>query len=575
VTRPTWLAALLAFGACSTQHQNGGPCSGTKDCVAPLQCLTIFPGGYCTADCSTAACPAGELCSAVLGAQVCLKGCTGAADCRSGYQCFQGACQPACGSDSDCGKGFSCQGGTCMVRPGAPVGADCLADDDCSSQLCNLRKCATPCDHDNLCGATQTCSLNAIGDGVASPTTHISPICIARRGTAAPGAACKADADCDRGACQLGLCVELCKVTGDCHGQAMTCAGMTAVLDGYVTAPFSGCLPTRANIDFDGTRLVVPLPTTAQSFAIDVRADPFDFTNLVGVFALTDPHGVQVYTPPQQPGDFYNINLRYVPTEGGSTMLVPNAPRVPITPGMYKFDGNTTNGGTLVSRVYMKLSDGPITGGNVALNFYVTDLSLACRSLSLSDLQNGGAIDQAIGQMKRIFMQANIAITSVNWFDVTSAQINTIKVNTTNGGMELPDLDNLLLAVTGLHGTKAGLDVVLLRSITDPNGGQSGVLGIAGGIPTSPLLGTAHSGVAVSLDTLCFLGQDTFGSTTAHELGHSMGLFHSIEMTGEHDPLTDTAGDGPNNLMYWEESSGAHLSTQQSGVIRNDPKVQP
>ena len=41
------------------------------------------------------------------------------------------------------------------------------------------------------------------------------------------------------------------------------------------------------------------------------------------------------------------------------------------------------------------------------------------------------------------------------------------------------------------------------------------------------------------------------------------------------DPLTDTATDGSNNLMYWLEDSGQHLSPQQSQVVRNDMKVQP
>jgi hypothetical protein len=151
---------------------------------------------------------------------------------------------------------------------------------------------------------------------------------------------------------------------------------------------------------------------------------------------------------------------------------------------------------------------------------------------------------------------------------------NTIKVSTTSASM-LPDLDNLLAAATAGPGLQAGLDVVLVRSITDPNGNQSGVLGIAGGIPTNPVLATAHSGVAVSIDTLCFGGMSTFGSTMGHELGHSLGLFHNVEMDNSTDPLTDTKTDGNNNLMYWVEDSGQHLTPQQSQVVRNDMKVKP
>ena len=85
------------------------------------------------------------------------------------------------------------------------------------------------------------------------------------------------------------------------------------------------------------------------------------------------------------------------------------------------------------------------------------------------------------------------------------------------------------------------------------------------------MLGTPHSGAVVSIANDC--GQSLLGPVAAHELGHTLGLFHSVEQQGQHDPLSDTSVDGSSNLMFWEENSGRHLSPQQGQVLRNDPKV--
>jgi len=296
----------------------------------------------------------------------------------------------------------------------------------------------------------------------------------------------------------------------------------------------------------------------------------------VGITELNDPAGMSLYTQPTNQTDFAANLVRYLPTEASSTMLVPNAPnRVTLMPGVYQFFAATSGSQTPTVRVYMKLHDGPLTSGTLPLNIYYTDLSGACRPTTFNQLQ-GGAINSALSTLTQIYQQAGISFSGTNYFDVSKAVGNTIRVSTsTDPTMQLPDLDMMLQAATTGTSATVGLDVVILRSITDQNNQPSGVLGVAGGIPTNPVLGTPHSGVVVSMETLCFGGQSTFGSTMGHELGHSLGLFHNVEMDGSTDPLDDTKVDGQNNLMYWVEDSGKHLSPHQSEVMRNDPKVQP
>jgi hypothetical protein len=566
--------AILLVAACSPTRHVGDTCHNNKDCASGACIDNLFPGGYCTADCSSKPCADGQVCGNVSGLSLCLRGCITAADChRDGYQCFNFGCIPNCATDDDCGQGFMCASGTCMKKPGAAAGAACGVNEDCSSGLCLFQKCEVSCTRDADCATTQTCFLDPLGNGVKFPTTHITPICVDRRGKAAPGATCSADADCDRGACRLGLCVEMCSAVSDCHATSMSCATMVEPTDDRANPTYKGCLPSKGVIDFDGSTGLLPLPSTAQTFSIYVHADPFDFNNAAGVTSLTDPSNTDIFTPPMTTADFFKLAVRYEITEGSSTMLVPNSPAVTLMPALYRFTVGTGNGGVPTTRVYLKLADAPLSSGSLPLNIYVTNLSGACTSVTFAQVKNG-AFASAISELQRIFQQANVSVGPVTFVDLSSSTVpNTIRVPTSTTATPLPDLDNLLAAATAGRGTTVGFDVVILRSITDENMHQSGVLGIAGGVPANPVLGTEHSGVAVSIETLCFNTQAIFGATMSHELAHSVGLFHSIEMTGQHDPLTDTAGDGRNNLMYWLEDSGEHLSLQQGQVIRNDVKV--
>jgi hypothetical protein len=561
-------------GACSTAKV-GDACSADKDCTTGACLKDPFPGGYCSHDCTGSPCPDGETCHLVGPYQVCLRACIDAAtDCRSGYQCHQGGCRPPCVSAEECGQGFVCTDGTCTEKPGSPLGSDCVVDDDCSSSVCSFdKKCVQGCDRDGACPSDQTCYINPVGDIRATPTTRLVPICVARRGTAALGGACTKDADCDRGSCNLGMCTEMCVTGGDCARAGTGCATLVATVDNRSGPTFKGCLPTKGMIEIDGSRGQIPFPSTGQAFAIYAFVDPFNFDLAVGITTLTDPMGMSVYTQPANEAEYYALPVRYIPSEASSTMLVPNSPRVTLGTGLYRFTAASSDTPTPSVRVFLKLGSAPPASGSAPLNIYYTDLTSSCRNWTFNQLKSG-AMQSAISTVSSIFQQANLSFSGTNFIDVSASAGNSIRVASNSGSMMLPDLDNLLQAATGVPGVEPGFDVVLVRSITSETGGQSGVLGIAGGIPSNPVLGTAHSGVAVSLETLCFFGQTTFGSTIAHEIGHSVGLFHNIEQDSSvHDPLTDTAGDGDNNLMFWYEKDGENISAQQGQVMRNDPKV--
>jgi hypothetical protein len=216
--------------------------------------------------------------------------------------------------------------------------------------------------------------------------------------------------------------------------------------------------------------------------------------------------------------------------------------------------------------VRIKLGDAPPTAGTIPLHVFVTDLSGGCQSFTAANAAQHLA--GFLAEFKQIYQQANLTIDPVQFFDSNAA--NTFTQPTM--GMNL-ELDALLKQATA-GDTPDVLELVLVKKIS---GGMPGfeVLGVAGGIPGSTgIPGTVHSGATASLANLCM---DPSGAmlaeTSAHELGHSMGLWHNYEQDGTTDPLTDTRADKQSNLMYWEETSGRHLTPQQTQVILANPAV--
>ena len=572
---------LVSLAGCDPGGAStGGACVQQSDCAAPNFCVAEFAGGSCTTDCTDKPCAAGTACGLVRtadgGRSWCLTSCTDRSGCRSGAQCLDGVCQPNCSDTQPCATGTQCDAtGACVPYDGAPEGAVCAVDTDCSTRLCLLGVCAKSCDHDGACAATQTCVPHRIGDdGEVPPTNLLVLACGPRRASALPSLGCDRDGDCDRGACMLGICVEACATTQDCHASAQQCVKLPVPLDSGDAPAFSACLPQRALLPFDIPAMTaVPVPPTTQSMALFTSVPGYNTAITVGVTKLLDPAGKVIFTQPQSNADYYLLDIRYVPTEGTSTMLVPNSPRVALSNGAYLPSVGTSSGLTSGSlRSFLKISNTPITSGTASLNFYLTDLSQNCTGTAFTVANAPARLSVAVAKITSIYASVGIAITEVTWHGANGAA-NSIHTNIGTTGAQPEDLALALQAATDGQPTTVGLDVVLLRSITDLNGNNSGVLGIAGGIPSSPILGTPHSGAVVSIQTLCSFNQTVFGETTAHELGHTLGLFHNGESNGQRDPLTDTTPTDMTNLMYWEENSGDKLSAQQGTVVRGDPKV--
>ena len=588
------MSFALAASGCGTADAIRAPattgmgCTANADCASGLCALDPpngptngpWSGGYCTTDCATTACADGDMCRSfttgtLAGSNFCLHRCTAQSDCRAGYQCFQKGCIPSCATDEDCGKGFGCMGGSCLELPGAAVGQKCATDDDCSSRDCDVatRTCQLACTRDDACPAGQTCFKNPVdtnGDGM---TDAIRPICIPLRANQKdPGARCKKDGDCARGQCDLGVCVSMCEGVGACTAD-LACQGMFAILDDGAPK-YRGCLPKSGVLDFDmgASPTVLGVPENAVSFALFTEAKNEDLNMYAGVLDIVDPMQNTIFSANQ---NFYVNPLRYQPSEGASMVIVSNSPLVKMQPfGVYGFDAfsETRTGviGPYTVRAKVKLADSPIVqAGKIALHVFITNLAGGCKTFNASTAPTVLAGFEQ--EMRTIFAQAQITIDEIKYFDSIAPSTFT----ESNSGPS-PQLDMLLKQATAVD-TPQALELVIVKRIDSSGGGNFEVLGVAGGIPgSSGIPGTVHSGATASLTSLCTGGQKEFALTAAHELAHTLGLFHSVEQNGKTDQMTDDRTDGPTNLMYWEEgSTQAKLSPQQCTAILQNPVVRP
>lgn len=566
------VAGLLASVLCTVPAcgSSSGAIGTTCDpnnpaCGSGLGCAgDPFPDNVCTKDCSDSDCPTGSVCGLIKDRSFCVPACTDRGQCRSGYQCWNGGCVPACSTNDQCGRSFQCVDGQCTPYPGAPAGSPCGDASECATRLCLDGKCALSCDRDSACPSDQTC--------VPSRTAAQTLSCAPRRGGAANAVACAKDGDCDRGACLLGVCVEMCATTGDCHGSSLTCTQTGLTLTSFDFQALRGCLPQTGMLAFDlPSGEYIPMPGHGRSMAIFVKDPNFDLGQTVGLTELIDPAGTTIYSQPSTEDQFYALDIRYIPDQGSSTMLVPNSPKITLMPGGYMPNAAASSFARRVdTRIFLKVAPAALSTGKADLNWYITDVGSNCSGSSITSTNAAARLATTINGIKNIYASASIDVSNVTVHGANGA-LTVVRASTT-GGQDSGDLESVLKTATGNQPTTVGMDVTLVRSITDLQGNQVGILGIAGGIPSSPVLGTPHSGAIVSVDALCLLGQSGFAETTSHEIGHTLGLFHNVESSGRVDPLPDTNGSGQ-NLMYWEERGGNTISAQQGQVMRNDPKV--
>lgn len=305
--------------------------------------------------------------------------------------------------------------------------------------------------------------------------------------------------------------------------------------------------------------LEVDVPPHAISLSIEALGPPGAVIALNG---FEGPDGT-VYEDENFLGAFLQT-----PNAEVFTATLPNSDRAEVQlvagGGVYRFRFTLTSGNASaldVRAIVLNRPGGFVDAGQVDLNVFLAD------GLGVSP---GDARLQALLQeVDRIFLQRGLRLGDVDYFDVTDPAFDDVTSDDEFGDL----LEEAAAA------PDARVNVFFVRTAL---GG--GTLGVAARVAGPARNDTRFSGVMVDYD----YGSDaTAGLITAHEIGHYLGLYHTVEADGSHDLIDDTA-DCPANgtsaecptagndyLMHWRALTGTDpvITAGQGRVILGHPLV--
>ena len=212
-----------------------------------------------------------------------------------------------------------------------------------------------------------------------------------------------------------------------------------------------------------------------------------------------------------------------------------------------------------------------------------------------------------LSSISSIYSGAGVSIRAITYNDVTGGDADTYGVIDSDeelaGLYQVPDA-----------GSEQALNLFFVNDIALGTDGLS-ILGLSGGVPGPPILqGTRRSGVTVNMGS--YLAALSGGDQMmideasreleiimAHESGHFLGLYHTVERNGlalpdgeiqGEDPLSDTttcpdsadadmdgrlspaecAGMGADNLMFWSPGNDSRaLTSQQGQIVGRNPLI--
>lgn len=470
--------------------------------------------------------------------------CDDGGDCAEGLQCLRSVCTPLCANHTDCGDGFLCElSGTCSEVQ-SEIGDACGRELDC--------------------GPGQACSLD---DSDQDADGFLAASCQSNQPGAVTGATCTDDGDCRNGLCALGRCSELCVIDTDCPLE-LSCEVIPKLIAGEATPVFAGCLQGEGVLEMEvpqsapSEQLFIPVPSHARSFALVASVE--DEGQLVGADSLRSPDDQQLYRfPLDNPQTFFENPIRHAPAPGVSTMLVPNTPNVELMVGFYdvvvsSFFAQGFQTGTEIPtvKVFYKLDD----DNRLDLNFYFLNLE----DHPCADAFDVPTLNASTAQISSDFQETYlVALRGI----IENAGLEVGDVTYTDKDNR-PEHDGLLRDELGellkLSQMPAGLTVFFVRSIA-----PEGIQALSGGSPGPPQTAqTRASGVAVSLDTLCYRSWDTLARVTGHAAARQMGLFRNVEPGNAQfqDTIPDTDGSS-DNLLYFGEFGGTQLTDGQRSVL--------
>lgn len=288
-------------------------------------------------------------------------------------------------------------------------------------------------------------------------------------------------------------------------------------------------------------------------------------------------------------GPFLSPN-RMVPKRGGGAFLVPATPDVALVPGTWR--------ARLRQGVVGIAADGTFSPAPlerpVQLTVLVDTRAPRERASMRVALHFTGALGLTAASAAGDPLLQQVTSTLTESFGAAGVDVELAGMLDVDGGDSLralvlaPDLceDGDLATLLGaLSPTPGAVDVVFVDRMQCLVRGDvlvDGFAGMAAAIPGDVLVeGGPHGGVAVALGVV---GDDAAAAAhaVAHELGHLLGLFHTMEVVSGADlPIYDVISDTPDqptftdNLMSALPQGSTSLSDGQAFVLSINPWLSP
>lgn len=328
-------------------------------------------------------------------------------------------------------------------------------------------------------------------------------------------------------------------------------------------AIYGGCLQNfgvlKHTISTSGPTetLMIPVPASARSFAMVSTAD--DDIHTIGAIRVNAPSGALLHDGISTAEERENDAIRYFRNRRVSTLMVPNRDTLALETGYYRVEVKASLGqvevGTITPEVtvFYKLDD----SRKLDLHFYFLDLEdhpcrekIGRKTLSATEAPRSPEFqNEFLDSIETILGGGDINIGQISYTDIQRADLD---------GVVEGDLSNLFR----LSENESGIAVFFVRSLS-PDGVQTQV----GGIPGPPRMpGTSKSGIAVSVDTLCYRSWPDLAKVTSHTIAGQMGLWNNRDPQGTKDPISDSDLSS-DNLMFFGEFGGVELSDGQKHVL--------
>jgi hypothetical protein len=477
-----------------------------------------------------------------------------------------------------------------VVAGDRAIGDPCERDQQCASGVCAqtpgvVAGCAQPCADDAPCvdmSSLLACVLDRAPGGGRFVCGQVVGAEVERAG------ACAADTECFSGFCLDGACHNACADDAACPAGARSVQACRATPITGVTVEDFVLFQGAASVDRSTMALPVIAPPDTVSLTW-VTQDLGGGNLYATVSSVIDPEG-RTLVDRRTWSALREQEVRTIPSRLEiNTATFPGRDMEPMVPGVFRSTHALLNdpGAAMVTtrnlRALVRVKRAP---GGLAANGWTLRLRVligGVAGLNGTNAPTNARLQSAVARMRAIYATVGVNVLVDGYADLLPA--DAARYATIDSQEELRSLFRLTAGITG-----DVLPLFIVRGISS-TAGLENAIGIAGGIDGPPgIHGTGSSGVVVSWDNT-FGRFDLLAQVMAHECGHYLGLWHSMErlaacttvgqmdcsLWGGVDNLTDTSATmagAARNLMYWTTSGNNEmLSAGQGLMMRVNPIV--